>query len=74
MKKFITQQMYNFIGNEGYDQKTDTLLSSIVDQYKDLRNEEEQEELLGQLMEVDRNGFETGVNCVCSFLSGKNMM
>ena len=74
MKKFITQQMYNFIGNERHDQKTDALLTSIVDQYKDRLTVEEQEELLGQLMEVDKNGFETGINCVCSFLSGKNMM
>ena len=74
MQKFITQQMYNFIGNEGYDQNADTLLSIIVEKYKNLLSEEEQEELLGQFMEVDKNGFETGFNCVCSFLSGKNMI
>ena len=74
MKKFITQQMYNFIGNERHDQKTDALVTGIVDQYKDRLSIKEQEELLGQLMEVDKNGFETGINCVCSFLSGKNIM
>ena len=74
MKKFITQQMYNFIGNKRHDQKTDALVTGIVDQYKDRLSIKEQEELLGQLMEVDKNGFETGINCVCSFLSVKNMM
>lgn len=66
--------MYNVIENEGYDQKTNELVSSIVDHSKDRFTEEEQKELLGLLMEVGKNGFDTGVNCVCSFLSGINMI
>ena len=72
MQKYIIQQMYNFVGNEGFDDKIDDLTQEIISKYGDGLTEDEKEDFLGMLMEFDRQSFESGVKSLCSFLTVNN--
>ena len=72
MQNFIIQQMYNFIGNNALDKSTDELNKKVLDHFKDKLSEKDLEDLLGMLVEVNKNGFEMGVKSVSSLFTGKD--
>ena len=72
MQNYIMQHMYNYFGNETYDYRAEKHTQAILDKFGKKLSEEEQEELLGMLMDFDRSSFFAGIKSVCAFFSGKN--
>ena len=72
MQEYVIQKMYDFFGNEVYDERVEKLTSEILEKFGDKLKREEQEELLGLLMELDKSSFTAGIKSVCSFFTGKN--
>ena len=66
------QHMYNYFGSEVYDIRAEKHTQSILDKFGKKLSEEEQEELLGMLMDFDRSSFFAGIKSVCAFFSGEN--
>ena len=73
MQEYVIQKMYDYFGNEVYDERVEKLTSEILEKFGDKLKREEREELLGLLMELDKSSFSTGIKSVCSFFSGKNI-
>ena len=72
MHEYIVNKMYDFYGNEVYDVRAEKLTNAILEWFGDRLTQEEQEELLGMLMELDKSSFSAGIKSVCMFLSGNN--
>ena len=72
MQEYVIQKMYDYFGNEVYDERVEKLTSAILERFGDKLKQEEQEELLGMLMELDKSSFSAGIKSVCSFFTGKN--
>ena len=70
MQEYIIQQIYNFIGNEGFDGKTEYMTQKIIKKDGEDLTEDDKEDFLGMLMEFDRSSFEEGIKAVCAFFSG----
>ena len=72
MHEYIVNKMYDFYGNAVYDVRAEKLTNAILEWFGDRLTQEEQEELLGMLMELDKSSFSAGIKSVCMFLSGNN--
>lgn len=72
MQEYVIQKMYDFFGNEVHDERVEKLTSAILESFGEKLTSEEQEKLLGMLMELDKSSFSAGIKSVCSFFNGKN--
>ena len=72
MQEYIMKHMYNYFGSEVYDYRVEKHTQAILDKFGKKLSEEEQEELLGMLMDFDRSSFFAGIKSVCAFFNGNN--
>ena len=72
MQEYVIQKMYDYFGNEVYDERCEKHTSAILDKFGEKLSEKEEEELLGMLMDFDKSSFTAGIKSVCSFFTGKN--